>query len=55
MRIPRFSNLDVFCYVPSNVNVGPFEESHCIAAVRHPWLIIGTGLREIRGGFSAEF
>ena len=39
---------------PSNVIVGPFEGSHRIAAVRHPWLISGGGLSKTRGGFSAE-
>ena len=33
--------------LPSNVNVGPFERSHRIAAVRHPWLISGGGLPEV--------
>jgi len=32
----------------SNVNVGQFEGSHRIAAVRHPWLISGGGLPETR-------
>ena len=54
MTKPRLSNLDVFWHFPLNVNVGPFEWSHCIATVCHPWLISGAGLREIRRGFSAE-
>ena len=41
--------------LPSDVNVGPFEGSHRIAAVRHPWLMSGGGLPETRGGFSAEW
>jgi len=40
--------------IQSNVNVGPFEGSHRITAVRHPWLISAGGLPETRGGFSAE-
>ena len=48
MKISRYSNSKVFRHgpfwssckdIPSNVNVGPFERSHRIAAVRHPWLI----------------
>ena len=29
-----------------NINVGPFEGSHRITAVRHPWLISDGGLPE---------
>jgi len=39
---------------PIECNAGPFEGSHCIATVHHPWLISGGRLPETRGWFSAD-